>query len=271
MRAYQVTCSSESDYAYPCTVEDPKRFWANGLELSRVWMHDNLGENIEAFHLSDDQGRVIGHIYWAPSGRALAPYDIEDEVAYVYCEWVQTSHRGEGGMRMLFEEFADYLHRRGMKGILVNTTSIEEYMHERHFLKRGFKILRETENGKLLYYPINKESIWVEPLQPNVKREGTAPVDVLVIGSHFCPVAASALLSLRKVAAEQKDTVKLREVPADRGTINRYGVADGIYLNGKPAFNGPVNEETVRETLRREEYISLNARRSVQSIQPSQS
>jgi GNAT superfamily N-acetyltransferase len=265
MRACRVTSSAESENAYPCTIEDPKIFWANGLPLSRAWFADNLGKHVEAFHLKDDQGRVVGHIYWAPSNRALAPYDIEDVVAYVYCEWIQKSYRGKGGMRMLFEEFVDYLHRRGFKGILVDTTNIEEYMHQRHFLRRGFHVVREYETGKLLYYPINQENIRVEPLEPQVTREGTAPVDLLVIGSHFCPVAASAVLTLRKVAAELADTVALREVATDRSTIEQYGVADGVYINGKTAFYGPVNEETVRETIRREQYLSLSGRRSEQT------
>jgi hypothetical protein len=170
---------------------------------------------------------------------------------------------GEGGMHMLFEEFVDYLHRRGFKGILVDATTIEGYMHQRHFLKRGFKILREIGDGKLLYYPISQQSVWVEPLQPHVTREGIAPVDILVIGSHFCPVAASAVLSLRKIAAELDGLVHLRELDANRSTIEHYGVADGIYINGKPAFFGPVNEATVRDAIRKEEYLIRSSRRSV--------
>ena len=156
----------------------------------------------------------------------------------------------------------DYLHLRGFKGILVDATTIEGYMHQRHFLKRGFKTLMGIGDGRLLYYPISQESVWVEPLKPLVTREGTAPVDILVIGSHFCPVAASAVLSLRKVAAELDGLVQLREVDADRSIIEHYGVADGIYINGKPAFFGPVNEATVRETIRKEEHLSRSSRRS---------
>ncbi len=262
MKVCRVTCQGGSENAYPCATETPQSFWADGLPLSRDWFATNLGDHVEAFHLHDGQGEVVGHIYWAPSNRALVPYDIEDGVAYVYCEWVQRLYRGDGGMHMLFEEFVDYLHRRGFKGILVGATTIEGYMHERHFLKRGFKILQEIGDGKLLYYPIKKERVWVEPLQPHVAREGTAPVEVLVIGSHFCPVTASAVLSLRRVAAELDSLVHLREMSADRNTIEHYGVADGIYINGKPAFFGPVDEATVRETIRKEEYLSLNGRRS---------
>ena len=262
MRACHVECSTKLEGTYPCSADYPERFWSNGLPLSREWFRDNLGKQVEAFHLVNDQGNVIGHIYWAASNCALAPYEIEDGVAYVYCEWIQIAHRGDGGMRMLFEEFADYLHRQDYKGILVTATTIDEFMHERHFLKRGFKVLRETENGKLLYYPINQETIHVEPLESHVAREGTAPVEVLVLGSHFCPIAASAVLSLRKVAREQGDAVSLREVVADRHSIEQYGVAEGIYINGKPAFFGPVDEETVRKTIRKEEYHSLDARRS---------
>lgn len=251
MKASQVVHDSDSADAYPCATETTLP-WSDGLPISREWFGKNLGEYVEAFHLQDDNGKVVGHIYWAPSERALAPYKIEDHVAYVYCEWIQREHRGKGGMRMLFDEFADYLHRQGFKGILVDGTDIEEFMHSRHFEKRGFQIIRESENGRLLYYPLAQKTVQVEPLQPKVAPEGKAPVHLLVVGSHFCPVSASAVLALRKVSQEFGENVSLREIPANNQSKDQFGVSNGIFINGRAAFFGPVEEETVRQTLRKE-------------------
>jgi hypothetical protein len=75
------------------------------------------------------------------------------------------------------------------------------------------------------------------------------PVEVLVIGSLFCPVGATAVLYLRKVAAEFGDRVALKEVPAEPEALSRYGVADGIFINGEPKFFGPVTEAQVRAVI----------------------
>ncbi|HET7091384.1 MAG TPA: GNAT family N-acetyltransferase [Anaerolineae bacterium] len=220
------------------------------MPLSRTWFADNLGQHVEGFHLEDDAGQVIGHIYWAPSDKALVPYRIEDRVAFIYCEWVQRQHRGRGGLRMLFDAFVDFLRADGYKGILVDGTDYEDCMHQRHFARRGFRVIRDTGAGRLMYLPLSQESVQVEPLSSRITREGTAPVEVRIIGSRFCPVGASAVLALRKAASEFGDRVTVKEMPAGADALDRYGVADGIFINGQVRFFGPVTEEQVRQAIR---------------------
>lgn len=246
MHAYRVTEADGSQKAFPCATESPLPFWSDGLPLSRTWFADNLGQYIQALHLEDDNGQVIGHIYWAPSETALVPYQIEDRVAVVYCEWVQHQHRGRGGMRLLFETFTAGLRDKGYKGILVGGTDIQDYMHYRHFAARGFK---EIGASGLMYLPLCQETVRVEPLPSRVAREGIAPVEILIIGSLSCPVGASAVLAVRKVAKELDNKVQVHEVPAGREALSRYGTADGIFINGKAKFFGPVKEEQVRALI----------------------
>ena len=103
-----------------------------------------------------------------------------------------------------------------------------------------------------MYLPLSQAEVEVEPLAENIPVEGRAPVEVLVIGSLFCPVAATTVLYLRKVAVEFGDRVSMVEVPAGPEALARYGVADGIFINGKPAFFGPATEEQVRTKIREE-------------------
>lgn len=252
MKVQPVQTLPDIRQAYPCATESPTPFWADGLPLSREWFAENLGRHVEGFHLTDEEGHVIGHLYWAPGDQALAPYKIEEGAAYLYCEWVQRSHRGKGGMRLLFREFVDSLRSQGYKGILVDGTEIEGYMHSRHFLRRGFRALREGEGGGLLYYPLGQPSVAVEPIEARIARETEAEVEILVIGSRFCPVGASAVLAVRKVAQEFGERVVVREIPAGREAIARYGVADGIFINGKARFFGPVQESGVRKAIEEE-------------------
>lgn len=252
MNVYRMTDKQQAEKAYPCAVSTPSPFWADGMPLSRAWFADNLGEYVEGFHLEDDAGEVIGHIYWVPSEKALVPYRIEDRVAFLYCEGVQRQHRGRGGMRMLFDTFVDFLRAEGYKGILVDGTEIEDYMHHRHFARRGFQVIRKSNGGKTMYLPLRQATVQVEPLTSRVTREGTAPVEVLIIGSLSCPVGASAVLAIRKVAREFGDQVAVKEVPAGIEAMTRYGVADGIFINGKSKFFGPVREAQIRKAIQEE-------------------
>lgn len=251
MRVRRVQTPQDIQQTYPCATESPIPFWADGLPLSRAWFAENLGRHIDGFHLEDEGGTVIGHIYWAPGSQALVPYEIEDGVAYIYCDWVQYSHRGKGGMHLLFQELLGFLRSQGYKGILVDGTEYEGYMHYRHFLNRGFQVIWE-DGGKLMYYPLSQPSVTVRPIPTRIPQEVGAEVEVLIIGSHFCPVGASAVLAIRKVAREFGERVRVREVPAGRDVIAQYGIADGIFINGKPRFFGPVKEEQVRQVVEEE-------------------
>ena len=248
MRIFSLADPRDAAGAYPCATEVPRPFWADGLELSRSWFAENLGCCVEGVHV-EEEGRVIGHIYWAPSERALVPYRIEPGVAWLYCEWIQRPYQERGYMRKLFAAFIEHLKGEGYKGVLVGATDYEGYMHHSHFAKRGFRVILEGEGRKVMYLPLAQTSVEVEPLSPNIPVEGRAPVEVLVIGSLFCPVAAAAVLYLRKVAAEFGDNVQVREVPAGPEALARYGTADGIFINGQERFFGPVTEGQVRAAI----------------------
>ncbi|NOX44146.1 MAG: GNAT family N-acetyltransferase [Caldiserica bacterium] len=248
MRIFSLRDPREAAGAYPCATESPRPFWADGLGLSRSWFAENLGAHVEGVHV-EEEGEVIGHIYWAPSERALVPYRTEPGVAWIYCEWIKRPHQGRGYMRALFSAFVEYLKGEGYKGVLVGATDYEGYMHYSHFAKRGFRVIQEGDGGKLMYLPLARETVEVEPLVPRIPVEGKAPVELFVVGSRFCPVGAATVLYLRKVAAEFGDRVSMVEVPAGPEALARYGVADGIYLNGMPVFFGPVTEEQVRAVI----------------------
>lgn len=252
VKVKRVQSREDTEQAYPCATESPIPFWADGVPLSREWFAENLGRAVEGFHLLDEDGKTIGHIYWAPSEQALVPYEIEGKVACVYCEWVQRCHRGKGGMHLLFHEFVTFLSSQGYKGILVRGTEIATYMHYRHFLKRGFQVIRRGDGGRLLYYPLSQTSVAIKPIVPRVFKEGRAEVEILVIGSHFCPVAASAALAIRRVAQSLGARVSVKEVPAGREAIMQYGVANGIFINGQEKLLGPVSESQVRKAIEEE-------------------
>lgn len=249
MEIRRLTERAQAREAYPCL--EGLTPWAEGVPLSQQWFAANLGEYVEGFHLRDE-GKTIGHIYWGPSERALVPYNIEDHTAFLYCEWVQRSYRGRGLMRQLLGRFIAQLQNEGYKGVLVDGTEFPDYMHYSHFTKRGFRVIQDFGQFKLLYLPLAQEEVEVEKLEPQIPVEGRAPVEVLIIGSRWCPVGSAAVLLVRKVAEEFGNRVLIEEVPASREAVARYGTADGIFINGKEKLMAPASEEQVRRAIAEE-------------------
>ncbi len=251
MKVYRVTTAAQVAHSYPCTIAGV-HFWSDGLPLSRAWFIRNLGRHIEGLHAVDDEGTVVGHLYWSPSAQALVPYRLEEGAAWIYCEWVREEHRGRGYSRLLFDSLVDYLRAEECKGILVEGTGIDGFMHSSHFQKRGFNFLREGTVGQIMYLPLQQETVQVEPLPEQIPTTHTAPVEVLVVGSYFCPLAASTVLALRRIAQEMSGQVVLKEFPSGPEALERYGVADGIFVNGRPCFFEPTTEQGIREEIREE-------------------
>jgi ribosomal protein S18 acetylase RimI-like enzyme len=234
--------------AFCCMSEVPSP-WPEALKVCRVWASENLGQHVEGYHLQDADGTSVGQLYFAPSQRALVPYRIEPGVAVMYCEWVQKRYQRRGLGRLLFGEFETDMQAQGFKGILVEATDQEEQMHFRHYLSRGFEIIHEIGHRKLLYMPLNQVRVDARPLEPRIKPRRGVPVEILILTGYLCPFETSTQVLLMDVAQEFGDRVQVRQEPLTKETLQRYGVADGIFINGRQKLTGGVTEEAIRAAI----------------------
>ena len=123
-------------------------------------------------------------------------------------------------------------------------------MHYEHFLKQGFKVLKEHGSFKLMYFPLTKESISVKPLELNYKASRDK-VEVTLFKNFFCPVGAYMYHLIKKVAQSFGDKVRLVEIEATLETVRRYGITDPL-INGKIKIFGPASEADVKEAIQNE-------------------
>jgi len=237
--------TGQAEQAYPCMVEVPVP-WSEALQVCRAWIARNLGTLIEGLHLQNGAENVIGHVYYASSERALVPYRIEDGVAVVYCEWIQRRHQKKGYARLLSEALIRHLDDEGYKGILVIATDDEQYMHYTHFVRRGFRLLRQAGSMRLMYYPLRQESVDVQPLELRIAPRFRHPTEVMVFTGGLCPYEISTSLSALHVAREFGDRVVVKEVTATVENLHTYGVISGVFINGRRILPGGVPEEAIR-------------------------
>jgi hypothetical protein len=209
----------------------------------------NLGKRVEGYHVRLPGGQVVGHLYYALSERALVPYEVEPGAGVLYCEWIQQRYQGQGLGKRLFDAFVDDLQASDTKGILVECTDTEGQMHFQRYLARGFKMAHQTTYPRLLYLPITQEQIDIRPLEPRIPAHRGTQVEILIFSGYMCPYEVSAELLVREVAQEFGDQVILREVSLTPDTLREYGVAKGIFINGRQKLVGGETEEQVRQAI----------------------
>jgi len=249
MQVKKVT-SRDLDATYCCMSElPPGASWDKSLPESREWFEANLGKHVEGYHILDGD-KVIGHIYYASSEMALVPYEMEPKVAYIYCTEMLHGYMHKGYGKTMFDYVKADLKKQGFKGILVDATDFKEYMYYEHFLKQGFKVIREHPPFKLMYFPLTKESVNVKPIDLNYKPSKDK-VEVTLLNNFFCPVGAYMYHLIKKVAQNFGDKVKVVELKATLQTIRTYGTIDPL-INGKIKILGPASEEDVKKTIQEE-------------------
>ena len=238
----------DTEQAYCCMTEVPTP-WPQALCSCRDWMSQNLGRHVEGYHLFHTGGGVIGHLYYAMSGQALIPYQVESDVAIMYCEWVQHHYQKQGYGRFLFETFLDDMEQSGAKGILVEGSDLEQQMHIDHYLPRGFTVVHQSGQHKLLYRPISQEAISIQPLHVQIQPRSGVPVEIMVLSGYMCPYEVATLVHLRQVAQEFGDQVVLRQLSLTSESLHQYGAAQGIFINGRQKLKGAETEEAVRQAI----------------------
>jgi len=249
MQVKKVTLSDLKE-TYCCMSElPPAHSWTEALPESRAWFKTNFGKHVEGYHLLDNR-KVVGHIYYGRSEKALVPFEMEPRVACIYCTEILRDYMRKGYGKMMFDYVKDDLKSQGFKGIIVDATNFKEYMYYEHFLKQGFRVIKEHYPFKLMYFPLSKESIRVKVLDLNY-TPSRDKIEVTLFNNFFCPVGAYMYHLIKKVAQSFGDKVKIVEIEATPETVRRYGTTDPL-INGKIKLLGPASEENVKKAIQEE-------------------
>jgi hypothetical protein len=241
----------DAQQAYCCMTEGPTP-WPQALCQCREWISQHLGVHIDGFHLQLESGEVIGHLYFAPSERALFSYQVESGVGVLYCEWVQQRFQKRGLGTLLFDTFITHQQHQNVKGILVEATDIEGQMHFSHYQSRGFQVVAESGHNRLMYLPLLAPQIEFYPHAIRVPTHRRIPVEIHLLHGFLCPYEVSTHLLVRAVAQEFGDQVALKEIWLTPETLATYGVASGVLINGQRKLAGGETERAVRQAIMEE-------------------
>jgi N-acetylglutamate synthase-like GNAT family acetyltransferase len=247
----ELASQEDAQKSYCCMMEVPSP-WPEALCVCRNWIAQNLGETIQGYHLELADGQVVGHLYYALSECALFAYQVEPQVGILYCEWVQRKYQGQGLGTRLFDAFLGDMRAQNIKGLLVDATDLEGQMHYSHYSSRGFSAIFQSGHRKLLYLPLSQPDVLAQPLTPRLEPRRGAPVEIVLLNGYLCPFEISAHLLMRQVAQEFGSQVNLREVTLTRETLQDYGAAYGVFINGRQKLFGGESEAAIRQAIREE-------------------
>lgn len=180
----------------------------------------------------------------------MVPYEIEPEVACIYCTEMLREYAHKGYGRIMFDYVKNDLKRQGCKGIMVTATGIKEFMHYEQFQKQGFNVIMEHAPFKVMYFPLTKQSIEIKPIDLNYKPSKDR-VEITLFSNFFCPVGSYMYHVIKQVAQGFGDKVKTVEIEATLGTIKKYGTTDPL-INGKIKIFGPASETDVKRAIQEE-------------------
>ena len=251
MKVKKVT-SDDLESTYCCMSESPpSSSWTEHVPESREWFEKNLGRHVEGYHLIDESnGRVVGHVYYALSEKGLLPFEVEPNVAFIYCTEMLKAYMRKGYGKTMLDYMKADLKKQGCKGILVDATNFQEYMHHEHFSRHGFKTILEHEPFKLMYFPLNQATVKAKPLEINYKP-AKDKVEVTLFKMFFCPVGAYMYHTIKRIAQSLGDQVKIVEIEPTQETVKRIGTTDPL-INGKLKLLGPASEEDVKKAIQEE-------------------
>lgn len=194
--------------------------------------------------LALDGDKACGMIQYVPIDHSFA----EGKDAYfVHCIWVHGHKKGVGNYqkrgigKALLRAAEDDVRAKGGKGLAAWGVSLPFFMRASWFKKQGYQKVDKTAMQVLLWKPLAdgaQPPRWIREKKKPQPKEGKVAVTAFLNG--WCPAMAMTFERAKRAAGEFGDKVVFEEIRTiDRGTFLDWGIADALYIDGKPVRTGP--------------------------------
>ena len=238
-------------------LEDWSEEAREGAPRRRVWYQRMRDQGLRAKLALDDGGEVGGMIQYVPAGSSFVE---GDELYFVLCIWVHGHEEGRGdfqgrGMgRALLNAAEEDARAMGAKGMAAWGLVLPIWMRARWFKRQGYRRVDRKGMAALMWKP------FVEGAEPprwvrERRRPGAVPgqVTVVSLNNGWCTAMNIVHERASRAAAELGDRVVFQEVDtSDRDTFMEWGIADGLYIDGKQVRTGPPpSYERIRKLIER--------------------
>jgi GNAT superfamily N-acetyltransferase len=193
----------------------------------------------------EDDGVVGGMIQYVPIEQS--PADGHD-LYMALCIWVHAykqgrgDHRGHGLGTALLQAAEDDARALGAQGFVTWGMAIPVFMRAGWFKKHGYKTVDRMDGFQLLMWKPFSEAAekprWIHPIAKPQAHPGVVTVTAFVNG--WCPAQNLVYERAKRAAAALGERVRFEGIDTgDRETFQRFGISDGLFIDGKAMRTGP--------------------------------
>ena len=194
--------------------------------------------------LAVDGDKACGMIHYVPIEHSFA----EGKDAYfVHCIWVHGHKKGVGNYqkrgvgKALLRAAEEDAKSLGAKGLAAWGISMPFFMRASWFKKHGYKKVDKVGMQVLLWKPFAEDAVapkWIREKKRPPKKEGKVAVTVFLNG--WCSAMNMTYERAKRAAQEFGDRVEFQGIETiDRPTYLDWGIADGLFIDGKQIRTGP--------------------------------
>jgi GNAT superfamily N-acetyltransferase len=192
----------------------------------------------------DEHGTIGGMIQYCPVEHTHVS---GEELYFIYCIWVHGYKQGRGDFRKkgmgtaLLKAAEEDVKARGARGIAAWGVSLPVFMRASWFKKQGYKKADKDGVSVLLWKPFvpgAEPPSWIRQNKKPAKVPGRVTVTVFYTG--WCPAQNIVFERAKRAASQFGEKVVFNDINCfDREVFLEWGIADGLYIDGKMVNTGP--------------------------------
>jgi len=229
---------------YFCCLEDWSEDMKEAGDHKKQW-YEKMKDMGLRVKLAVDDDKTCGMIQYIPVEYAF----IEGKDLYfINCIWVHGyKNKGVGNYqkrgigKSLLKAAEDDVRSLEAKGIAAWGISLPFWMKASWFRKQGYAKVDKVGSGVLLWKPFTEDAVppkWIRERKKPGISEGKVTVTSFING--WCPAQNIVFERAKRASSEFGPEVEFQEIHTfDRERYLEWGIADGLYIDGKEVRTGP--------------------------------
>lgn len=217
-------------------------------DVKRFWNYNTLFRGVRIL-VAYEGTTPVGHLEYIPIEHAPKPIQGEG-LTFINCMFVEPKQRWHSVGSELIKAVEEKVRDQSL-GLAVIAYPDSLFMPASFFVEHGFVCAAEQDNARLMF------KAWREVDMPQFMPRHYAPIQLFgkttvdVFWNGQCPFWVKAHDCLLQAAKEYGERVVVHDINTDdRATIEQYGIATGVFINGQCAFLYPPSETEIRRALK---------------------
>lgn len=215
-----------------------------GGDHKACWYRNYKEKGLRVKLALDEKERAIGMIQYLPVEESFVA---GTGLYFILCIWVH-GHKeglgdcqGEGAGTALLEAAEDDVRELGAKGVAAWGLWLPFWMKASWFKKHGYKKAERDSIKLLVWKPFSSDAMpphWIHQKRAIPANPDKVTVTAFING--WCPAQNMVFERAKRASAEFGDRVVFECIDtSNREVFLEWGIADGIFIDGKQISFGP--------------------------------